>query len=57
MVHVNHTYKSDILKNKTQSLKEAPARNFFLGGGTWPTNIQVMPLENLKSYRGPESNS
>ena len=57
MVNVNHIFKSDIQKDKTHSFKDAPARIFYLGGGTWFTNIREMPLENLKSYRVPESNS
>ena len=57
MVHVNRTDKSDILKNKTQSLKEASARHFYIEGGTWSMTIQEVPLENLKSYPVPESNS
>ena len=57
MVHVNHTYKLDILKDTTQCSKEAPARKFCVGGGTWSINIREMPLENLKSYCVLESNS
>ena len=57
MVHMNHTYKSDILKVTAQYLEEAPARKFYVGGGTWSIDIREMLLENLKSYRFLESNS
>ena len=53
MVHVNHTYKSVILKANTQSLKEASAKKCDLEGGTWSTNVREVLLENLKTSPCP----